>query len=134
MVTLNDNSFIQDRNGSKTNEQDGLQGDDREDKKSRGITKERWENWEGGILKEGVIKEGKREEGRVERSFWEEKGGREWRKGGKKRRKEKTWELWEREAGGAVSDAKGWDGICLKVGAKANVQLSRTFVLFKNIF
>lgn len=37
----------------------------------------------------------------------------------------------ESEAGGAVSDAKGWDGICLKVGAKANAQLSRTFVLFK---
>lgn len=33
-----------------------------------------------------------------------------------------------------MSDAKGWDGICSKVGAKANVQLSRTFVLLKNIF
>lgn len=33
-----------------------------------------------------------------------------------------------------MSDAKGWDGIFSKVRAKANVQLSRTFVLFKNIF
>lgn len=33
-----------------------------------------------------------------------------------------------------MSDAKGWDGICLKVGAKANAQLSRTFVLLQNIF
>lgn len=41
MVTLNDNSFIQDRNGSKTNAQDGLHSDDREDKKSRDITERR---------------------------------------------------------------------------------------------
>ena len=32
MVTVNDNSVVQDRNGSKTNLQDGLQSDEREGK------------------------------------------------------------------------------------------------------
>ena len=105
--------------------------------KSRDITKERWEEWGIGIWKKGITEY--REMKEVE--SWEKRlrGAKEIREGagserGKKWRKVKTWELWEREAGGAVSDANGWDGICSKVGAKANVQLSRTFVLFKIIF
>ncbi len=135
VVTVNDNSVVQDRNGSKTNLQDGLQTG--RENKSRSFTKERWEKWGGGIWKQRGHKVGEKKRGEsLEKLLRGERERREGGSGGrrKKWRKEKTWELWEREADGAVSDAKGWDGICSKVRAKANVQLSRSIVLFKNIF
>lgn len=56
MVTVNDNSVVQDRNGSKTKLQDGLQSDEREGKLRAETIQKRGERSGGrGIWKKGVI-------------------------------------------------------------------------------
>lgn len=99
----------------------------REGRSRQAMTKQRWEKGGRGICFKWWWWEV------VGWYVQEYEGVRERRMKKKKKRerqKVKIWELWESEQA-EQGDAKGWDGICSKAGAKANVQLSRTFVLFK---
>lgn len=145
-MTVNDNSVVQDRNGSKTNLQDGLQ---RGREKSRVITKERWEKLAGGIWKEGGHKVGEKEKGRVERSFWEERerkeGGRQWRKEKKVMEREmvgavRTWgsNVWCKKGGMEFAHKHEprqkhscqWVWFSLKKNTKKNTHISQSFCDF----
>lgn len=87
-VTVNGTSIIQDRNGSTTNLQEGLQW--WKENKSWDFKKERWEKTGGGIWKKGVIKQGKEKRGELrdtfERSKRKEGGDGREKSGGKRKR------------------------------------------------